>query len=82
MSRQNELLCLKYTMSYQFYYELFKGRFTIFFVAKMIPFQRLVMLHLVKKLAYENSICAFPCFVKILFVNAPEPSECCHKYSA
>lgn len=80
--RQNKLLCFKYTMSYQIYYGVFKGRFTVFFIAKMISFQRLMMPLWLKKLAWENSICAFPCFVKILFVNALEPSEHCHKYLA
>lgn len=44
----------------------------------MISFQLMVMPHLVKKLAYKNSISACPHFVKMLFVNALESAACCH----
>lgn len=81
-SRQNGLLCFKHTMSYQIYYGQCKGRCTVFSVAKRTSFWCMVMPHLVKKLAYENSISICPRFVQMLFVNALESAECCLKYLA
>lgn len=71
-SRQKELLYFEYIVSCQVYYGVLKGRLTVFFAAKVMPFQRPIIPHVFKKLAYENSTCAFPCFVKILVVNAPD----------